>query len=58
MKPLIIYITNGEVRVLIFVDSKAGTKKKKKKSKVEVQEAEDVKKLPDEIIPSNRPGGI
>ena len=35
------------------LDSK---KKKKKKSKVDVQEAEDVKKLPDEIIPSNRPG--
>ena len=38
-------------------DSKVTKKKKKKKSTAESQEAEDVKKLPDEIVPSNyRPG--
>ena len=31
-------------------------RKKKKKTKAEVQEADEVKKLPDELVPSNRPG--
>ena len=50
-------VATFEIKQFCVPDSKVTKKKKKKKSTAESQEAEDVKKLPDEIVPSNyRPG--
>lgn len=56
--PVLTFLYNSTFTYRIMsIDAKV-TKKKKKKTKVEVQDAEDVKKLPDEIIPSSRPGTV